>query len=124
MTYSMYLLFAMATLGRSESSEEPPPEGNLEDAVKPAFQRFLQSLLEFHSKDNSGAPASPQTAFELEQRMKADLQELGRVGLEWRFNHIEPSETESLPAHVEFEACPYTRVKHKTPEEVSTTFGK
>jgi hypothetical protein len=124
MTYSMYLLFATATLGRAESSKESPPEVDLEDAVNPAFQRFLQSLREFHSsKSGSSAPACPQAAFDLEQRMKEDLRELGRVGLEWRFNHVEPSQTESLPAHVEFEACPYTRVKNKTPQDVATTFG-
>jgi len=119
MTYSMYLLFAVATLGRKDCAEAAPPEADLDDAIGPALQRFRELLLQF-----PGKPVSPQAAFDLEQQAKAALLELGRVGVEWGYNHVEPSQTESLPAHVEFEACPYTRVKHKTPQEVATTFGK
>ena len=80
----------------------------------------MRQLLEkFASK-----PASPQAAFELEQQVQAALRELGRVGVEWAFNQVEPSRTDVLPAHVEFEAGQYTRVKHKTPQEVATSFGK
>ena len=119
MTYSMYLLFAVATCGRMDSAAERPPDIELEDAITPALQRLLQSLREFGSK-----PVSPQAAFDLEQRAQAQLREVGRVGIEWAYNHVEPSETDGLPAHVEFDADLYTRLKRKTPQEVATTFGK
>lgn len=119
MTYSMYLCFTMATLGRTDSAEEAPPETTLDDALEPGLQRVRQLLLEF-----GGKPASPLAAFELEQQVQAELRELGRVGVEWAYNHIEPSQTNALPAHVEFDGSLYTRVNRKTPEEIATTFGK
>jgi hypothetical protein len=119
MTYSMYLLFMAATLGRTDSPEESPPETDLGDALEPALQRLRQLLQEFGSK-----PVSPRAAFALEQQVQAELRELGRVGLAWAYNHVEPSRTDALPAHVEFEAGLYTRLGHKTPQEVATTFGK
>jgi hypothetical protein len=118
MTYSMYLCFAVATLGRTDSVAEPP-ESELGHALEPALQRLRQLLEKFGSK-----PVSPQAAFELEQQVQAELRELGRVGVEWAYNHLEPSRTDALPAHVEFEAGLYTRIKHKTPQDVATVFGK
>lgn len=118
MTYSMYLLFAAATLGRKESAA-PPPEVDLGDALEPALQRLRQLLETFGSK-----PVSPQVAFDLEQQVQTQLREVGRVGVEWAYNHVEPSQTDVLPAHVEFEAGLYTRIKHKTPQAVATVFGK
>src|SRR5271154_1842826 len=116
MTYSMYLLFASATLGRKDSASEPPAT-ELSDALEPALQRMRQLLENF-----GGKPASPLTAFELEQQVQTELRELGRAGVEWALNHVEPSRTDDLPAHVEFDAGLYTRLKHKTPQDVATTF--
>ena len=118
MNYSMYLLFAAATLGRKDAAIEPP-ETDLEDAIAPALQLLLQSLREFVSK-----PVSPQVAFDLEQQVRAQLRELGRAGVEWAHNHVEPNQTDVLPAHVEFDVGLYTRLKHKTPQDVATVFGK
>jgi hypothetical protein len=118
MTYSMYLCLAAATLGCSDCVVEPP-ETDVNDAMEPALQHLLQLLREFGSK-----PVSPQAAFDLEQQVEAQLRELGRVGVEWALNRVEPRQAEALPQHVEFEAAPYTRVNHKTPQEVATTFGK
>jgi len=118
MNYSMYLLFATATLGRKDFATEPS-EIVLGDALEPALQRLRQLLEEFRSK-----PVSPQAAFDLEQQMQAELRELGRAGVEWAYNHVEPSQTDALPAHVEFDGEMYTRTKRKTPKEVATIFGK
>jgi hypothetical protein len=119
MNYSMYLCWAVATLGYSDSVEEAPPEPELDDVLEPVLQRLRQVLREF-----GGQPVSPQVAFALEQQVRAELQELGRVGVEWAYNQVEPSRTEELPQHVEFEAGLYTRLNRKTPQEVATTFGK
>src|SRR5580765_2935636 len=109
MTYSMYLCVAMATYGHTEFAEESPADMELEDALKLVLQRVLQSIKHFRSK-----PVSPQATFDLEHQMQLDLRELGRVGVEWALNHVEPSQTGALPPHVEFEAGPYTRLKRKT----------
>jgi hypothetical protein len=120
MIYSMYLCLAAATLGCKElAADTPPPPSDLGDTLEPVLQRLRQLLQEFGSK-----PVSPQAAFDLEQRLQTELRELGRVGLEWAFNQIESKRVKELPAHVEFESVPYTRVLRKTPEEVATTFGK
>ena len=42
MTYSMYLLFASATLGRKDSAPESPTQNELGDALEPALTRFRQ----------------------------------------------------------------------------------
>jgi hypothetical protein len=118
MTYSMYLCFAVATLGQTDSTAEPP-ETELDDALEPAFRRLRQLLEKFGSE-----PVSPQAPFALEQQVQAALRELGRVGLEWAYNHVEPSRTAALPAHVQFEAGLYTRTQRPTPQEVATLFGK
>jgi hypothetical protein len=118
MNYSMYLLLAAATLGRKDSATEPS-EVDLRDALEPALQRLRQLLQKFRSE-----PVSPQAAFDLEQQVQVELRELGRAGVEWAYNHVEPSQTDILPAHVEFDAGLYTRIKHKTPQDAATVFGK
>ena len=117
MTYSMYLLFAAATFGRKDSTAEPP-QTDLEDAFDPVLKRLKQLFLEFGNK-----PVNPQAAFDLEQQVQTQLRELGRVGVEWAYNHVEPR-PDALPQHVEFESGLYTRLKRKTPQKVATTFGK
>jgi hypothetical protein len=46
------------------------------------------------------------------------------MAVEWAYNHVEPSQIDALPPHVEFEAGPYTRLNRKTPQDVATSFGK
>lgn len=119
MTYSMHLCLVAATFGCEELAADSPPQSDLGDALEPVLQRFRQLLQEFGSQ-----PVTPQAAFDLEQRLQTELRELGRTGLAWAFNSVESKRVEELPAHVEFEGAPYTRVLRKTPEEVATTFGK
>jgi hypothetical protein len=119
MTYSMYLAIAMATLGSKDSTEETPPDIDLQNTLEPVLQRFRQLLQGF-----GGDEVTPQRAFEFEQHVQTELRELARLGVEWAYNHIEPSQTETLPSHVEFEVGPYTRINRKTPQDVATLFGK
>lgn len=119
MTYSTYLCIAMATLPRTDSAQDPQPETNLDETIEPALQRLRQLIQEFRSQ-----PPTPQTACDLEQQVQTILRDVGRAGLEWAYNHIEPSQTDRVPTHVHFEASSYTRLNHKTPQVVATTFGK
>ncbi len=119
MNYSMYLGLVAATFGYVDSVPKTAPEKDLNETLEPSLQRLRQLLEDFRSQ-----PASPQTAFALEQQLQAELRELGRVGTEWAFNHSEPSQTEALPSHVEGDGCPYTRTNRKTPQEIATLFGK
>ena len=119
MNYSMYLCVAAATVGRTDSAEETPPEVALGDALAPTLQGLKRFLEEFVCK-----PGNPQATLELEQQMRTLTQEVARVGIEWAYNRVEPSQVAALPVHVVFEGDLYTRLKRKTPQEVATTFGK
>lgn len=118
MDYSIYLLMSAATFGCVDSVEKAPGDAELDDVLSPALERIRQLLAGF-----VGEPVNPEAAFELEQQIQAELRELGRVGVEWAFNRIEPKPVD-LPQHVQFESGPYTRLNSKTPQEVATTFGK
>jgi hypothetical protein len=122
MNYSRYLCVVLATVGRSDSVQEidrAAPETKLDDAIAPALQQFLQVVQDFLSE-----PVTPKRMFEFEGRLKAAALELNRVTLEWTVNHVESSQVDDLPLHVEFDGELHTRVSRQTPHEVSTTFGK
>jgi len=119
MNYSMYLCLLMATVRTSEEAESTQAETPLDDVFQPAVLRLRQLIQDFVNK-----PVTPQGIFDLEHELQSALRELGRVGVEWAANHIEPKQGDDLPPHVEFEAGVYTRIKRKTPQVVATLFGK
>ena len=119
MRYSMVLPLILATLARPETLPPATPEPDLDDTLEPIRQRIRQRLLDFTTR-----PVSPTALFDLEQQLLTDLQELARLGLEWTLNHLEPEPRDGLPLHIRFEAAPYTRLNAKTPQEISTLFGK
>ena len=118
MSYSIYLLMAVATVGCKEAVAGTPSQVELDDVLEPVRHQFKQLIEDFLKKG-----LSPQAAFELEQQLSAASRELCRVGVEWAYNQAEPQSVD-LPQHVEFEAGPYTRLNHQTPQEVATLFGK
>jgi hypothetical protein len=118
MSYSMYLCLAMATLPDTDSTWETQ-DAKLDDVLEPSLARLRKLFQDF-----AKGPVSVQAAFDLERQIQALSRELSRVGVEWAFNHVEPSSGDDLPRHVEFEADVYTRIKRKTPQNVATLFGK
>jgi hypothetical protein len=119
MSYSMYLMLAMATVPCCDSCEEASPQDTLDDAIGPNIDRLRLLLLDFSKK-----PITPQSTYELEQRLRTAAQDVARAGLEWTLNQCEPSQIDALPSHVQFEAGYYTRMNRKTPRNIATTFGK
>jgi hypothetical protein len=115
----MYLCLAMATVGDTDSTRETPSDGTLDDVLEPALARLRKRFQDFAT-----TPVSVEAAFDLERQIQAELRELGRVGVAWAFNHMEPNRGDDLPPHVVFEAGVYTRIKRKTPQDVATLFGK
>jgi hypothetical protein len=116
MSYSMHLCLVLATLtsaARPGSSGDP----QLADVIEPALQRLRQLVEDFLRQ-----AVCPQATFQLEQQLQQELVELGRLIVQWTFNHVEPP-IEALPPHVHFEASPYSRLQHKTPQNVATRFG-
>lgn len=119
MTYSMYLCLAMATVRTAEDAEPAPADTTLDEVLNPAFRDLQQRILDFLKQ-----PVGSQAVFDLERQIQSALREMGRAGVEWAVNQIEPSHGDQSPPHVEFEAGVYTRIKRKTPQDVATLFGK
>ena len=69
------------------------------------------------------ADPTPLACHQFETQLRDHLRELGRIILEWTFNHIEPHDRADMPNQMCFEGVWYRR-RSKTPNrEVATLFG-
>ena len=69
------------------------------------------------------AEPTPRSCHRLETRLQELLRELGRIILEWTFNHLEPHDRKDLPGQIESGGTWYRR-RSKTPNRsVATLFG-
>ena len=69
------------------------------------------------------ADPTPRTCHRFETRLQESLRELGRIIVEWTFNHLEPHDRTDLPAQIESGGTWYRR-RSKTPNrKVATLFG-
>src|SRR5947209_10758833 len=69
------------------------------------------------------ADPSPQACHRFEARLQELLRELGRIIVEWTFNHLEPRDRKDLPGQIESGGTWYRR-RSKTPNrKVATLFG-
>jgi hypothetical protein len=69
------------------------------------------------------AESTPRACHRFETRLQELLRELGRIIVEWTFNHLEPHDRKGLPAQIESGGTWYRR-RGKTPNrKVATTFG-
>lgn len=121
MNYSMYLLLTLATLpsprtDRAGDADSDAPA--LDDVLAAALQPLRQLIEDFRRQ-----PVSPPATHAFEQRLLEALRGVGRTLAQWTYNHLEPADVQALPAHVHFEAGPYTRLNAKTPQNAWTLFG-
>ena len=69
------------------------------------------------------AELTPQVCHQFETQLHAQLRELGRIIVEWTFNHIEPRDRRDMPNQMCFQGVWY-RLRSKTPNrKVATLFG-
>jgi hypothetical protein len=69
------------------------------------------------------ADTTPQACHRFETRLQELLRELGRIIVEWTFNHLEPHDRTDLPGQIESGRTRYRR-RSKTPNRsVATLFG-
>jgi hypothetical protein len=69
------------------------------------------------------AEVTPQGCHRFEVQLQEQLRELGRIILEWIFNHLEPHDRKDLPGQIESHGTWYRR-RCKTPNRsVATLFG-
>ena len=118
MSYSMYLCASLATYGLDLGpTKDPAPQ--LHDALEPVLARIRQLIDSLR-----GSPIGPLTVGRFEQELNQQLRELGRVATEWMYNHLEAEPAQARPEQVVFQTSAYRRLPAKTPQEVSTLFGK
>jgi hypothetical protein len=69
------------------------------------------------------ADLTPQACHQFEAQLHEQLRELGRIIVEWTFNHLEPHDRRDLPNQMCFQGVWYRR-RFKTPNRtVATLFG-
>jgi hypothetical protein len=69
------------------------------------------------------ADVTPQTCHQFETQLQVQLRELGRIIVEWTFNHLEPHDRRDMPNQMCFQGVCYRR-RSKTPNRrVATLFG-
>jgi hypothetical protein len=69
------------------------------------------------------AELTPQACHQFETQLRDRLRELGRLVVEWTFNHIEPHDGRDMPKQMCFQGVWYRR-RSKTPNrKVATLFG-
>ena len=120
MSYSTYLLLALATLPdcKKRDAATKRADEDLAQVMQPVLQRLRQLVEQFRQQR-----VPPAEVYRFEQQLQKATRELGRVVTQWTYNRLEP-EAQTLPKHVDFEAGPYTRLNQKTPQNVWTLFGQ
>lgn len=125
MPYSIHLLLALATLSvplkdakKSKVGAPAPAAEPLSEKIDPACQRIVELAERFLQQQ-----VTPAAAQRFEVQVQQELLELGRQVVQWTYNRVEPEPAE-LAGHVWYEASEYTRLNHKTPQNVWTLFGQ
>ncbi len=118
MTYSIYLALALASAGRDdpESAAESTPD--LPDVLDPALDRVRDLVERFRQ-----GPLSPLRAAQFEKDLQQRTRELGRVVVQWTYNHLEPADVAAGPPVVDAQGSRFRRLRKKTPQQVATLFG-
>ena len=66
---------------------------------------------------------TPQACHQFETQLQDQLRELGRIIVEWTFNHIEPHDRRDMPNQIWFEGVWYRRRSKTRNNNVATLFG-
>src|SRR4051812_21144839 len=84
----------------------------------PIIAQVAQQIVAFRA-----AGPTPSACHRFETQLQATLRELGRILVEWTYNHLEPDDRHLMPGHLRFDGDWYRR-RAKTPNRgVATLFG-
>src|SRR3954452_7629441 len=84
----------------------------------PVITQIARLLVLFRRGD-----VHPQTTYQFETELQVRLRELGRIIVEWTFNHLEPHDRRDMPGQICFQGVWYRR-RFKSPNRtVATLFG-
>jgi hypothetical protein len=118
MNYSVYLTLVMTTAGCHTPEDAVADTPGLSDVLRSALDR-IHAVVEGLRR----APVSPLATAQFEKDLQRATRELGRVVVQWAYNHLEPADNETLPVQIHAEGSRFRRLTHKTPQQVSTLFG-
>jgi len=126
MEYSTYIVSTLLPLLLNKSAADKilaaesglSLEVKIDDVVK-----VLADMVQRLSQEFLSRRVDPERTFDFEHQVSEAVRELGRQIVQAVYNYTEPV-VESLPKHVHFEASQYTRLNHKTPQNVWTLFGQ
>jgi hypothetical protein len=122
MNYSRYLCLALATLPcRAADAGDDAAEAHSDprDVIGPVLDDVL-ALVETFRRN----PVSATTVAKFECDLQRQIRELGRVVIQSALNALEGTVVTDFPPEVNYQSSRYRRVSKKTPQEVSTIFGK
>src|SRR4051812_34644106 len=91
-----------------------PGSAPLVPRLLPLLARLATLLLDFRCR-----PITPAAALALEQDLQALLRQVGRLLLEWLYNHLEPDNPQRAPQRLRVEGIVYRR-RTKTPATVAS----
>src|SRR3954447_10826189 len=84
----------------------------------PVISRIGQLIVDFRA-----SPPTPPACHQFEAQLHDALRELGRIVVEWTYNHLEPDDRHQMPGHLRFDGDWYRR-RDKAPNRgVATRFG-
>jgi hypothetical protein len=84
----------------------------------PEISRIGQLIVSFRA-----AEPTPSACYQFETQLRDALRELGRIIVEWTYNHLEPDDRHVMPDHLHFDGDWYRR-RDKTPNRsIATLFG-
>jgi hypothetical protein len=69
------------------------------------------------------AQPTPPACYDFEVQLQAALRELGRIILEWTYNHLEPDDPHLMPNHFRWDGDWYRRRGKKPNRSLATLFG-
>jgi hypothetical protein len=122
MHYSTYIVAALTPLLLSDACHHEVEGEALEQALDRIGDQVRQAVGQ-QCQDFLGQPVTPQSALAFEQQLQEHVREATRQIVQEAYNRVEPA-AESLPKHITFAGCLYTRLNRKTPQNAWTLFGQ
>lgn len=109
------------TLERLTNAIQPADiRGEINDIFETIKNRVMTFVDQF-----IGADVDPQTTFQFEEQLAAEVRELGREVEQRTFNAIEPTSPDEMPGTIKYRNRSYRRLGDKSPnQEIVTTFGR
>ncbi len=122
MNYSIYLLCNLLPLTNDQLVRAQANDKALGKKLAEIFEQVRQNTSQL-SQEFLSRSVDAERTFAFEHQVEQHLREAARQIVQAVYGAVEPA-VASLPKHVHFEASQYTRLQHKTPQNVWTLFGQ